>query len=205
MLPNEQRVLDIIRSYISAHGYAPTMAEIARLAGYRARSQVHGYVNSLIEQGHLIREPRARRGLRLADSSSTGRGEGEGQLCIPLQGRIAAGQPIEALPGGEELDLQQLFLNDGRYLLRVSGDSMVDIGLFDGDIAVIEHRETAQNGEIVVALVDEQEATVKRFQRLSAEQVELRPENRTMQPMVYATSRVRIQGVLVCSLRMYNH
>lgn len=197
MLPAEKRILDIIRTHVAAHGYAPTLREIAEQAGYRAKSQVHGYVSSLIEQGHLVREPRARRGLRLADDTTT-------NLCIPLQGRIAAGRPIEALPGGEELDLKQLFLQDDRYLLRVSGDSMVDIGLFDGDTAVIRHQDSARDGEIVVALVDEQEATLKRFRRLPDDRVELQPENRTLSPMVYEASRVRIQGVLVGSVRTYS-
>ncbi len=197
MLPAEKRILDIIRDHVAEHGYAPTLREIAEQAGYRARSQVHGYVSSLIEQGHLVREPRARRGLRLADADATER------LSIPLQGRIAAGRPIEALPGGEELDLKQLFLQEDRYLLRVSGDSMVEIGLLDGDTAVIRHQDTARNGDIVVALVDEQEATLKRFRRLPDNRIELQPENSALSPMVYEASRVRIQGVLVGSVRTY--
>lgn len=198
MLPSEQRILDIIRRHIAENGYAPTLEEIAREAGHKARSQVHKYVNSLIEQGYLERAPRARRGLRLTGAANP-------ELSLPIAGRIAAGQPIEAIAGGEELDLRELFLREGRYPLRVSGESMIDIGLHDGDIALIQYQETARNGEIVVALIDDNEATLKRFRRLPDGHIELCPENPAMQPMVYAPERVRIQGVLICSLRMYNH
>lgn len=197
MLPSEQRILNIIRQYITEHGYAPTLEEIAREAGLKARSQVHKYVNSLIEQGHLTRDGRARRGLKLVEEDTN-------LLSIPIAGQIAAGQPIEAISGGEELDLKELFLKEGRYPLRISGESMIDVGLHDGDIAIIQHAQTARKGEIVVALIDDCEATLKRFRKLPDGSIELSPENTSMEPMVYEPHRVSIQGTLVCSLRVYN-
>ena len=197
MLPSEQRILNIIRQYIAEHGYAPTLEEIAQEAGLKARSQVHKYVNSLIEQGHLARDGRARRGLKLIEEDTN-------LLSIPIAGRIAAGQPIEAISGGEELDLKELFLKEGRYPLRISGESMIDVGLHDGDIAIIQHAQTARKGEIVVALIDDCEATLKRFRKLPDGHIELSPENTAMEPMVYEPHRVSIQGTLVCSLRVYN-
>ena len=96
-----------------------------------------------------------------------------------------------------------MFVGKDRFALQIKGDSMIDIGILDGDIVVIEPRDTAQFGDIVVALIDDQEATLKRFKRLKDGSVELSPENQDLQPMVYDASRVKIQGILVGQLRSY--
>lgn len=127
----------------------------------------------------------------------------DGAPGIPLLGRIAAGRPIEAIEDAESLDLGAFFVGPDRYALRVTGDSMVDVGILDGDTVILRKQETARPGEVVVALIDGQEATLKRLGRVENGMVELIPENSAMRPMHYAAGRVSIQGVLVGQLRSY--
>jgi|GEM_PF-59055 len=122
---------------------------------------------------------------------------------IPLLGRIAAGLPIEAIEDQRFLDLSGLFAGPERYALRVSGDSMMDAGILDGDTVILRKQQTARPGDIVVALIDGQEATLKRLGGERDGLVELVPENATMEPLRYAASRVSFQGVLIGQLRHY--
>lgn len=123
---------------------------------------------------------------------------------IPLLGKIAAGKPIEAMSNEDTLDLAGFFIGPDRYALRVTGDSMIEAGILDGDTVIIKKQSTARTGDIVVALIDRTEATLKRLGPSRQDKsVELQPENTTMKPMRYAASRVEIQGVLVGQLRSY--
>ena len=124
-------------------------------------------------------------------------------LRIPLLGRIAAGQPIEAIEDTNYLDLAAFFIGPDRYALRVTGDSMVDVGILDGDTVILRKQDTARTGDIVVALIDAQEATLKRLGEFNDGMVELIPENSNMNIMQYAAYRVSFQGVLVGQLRSY--
>ncbi len=124
-------------------------------------------------------------------------------LRIPLLGRIAAGQPIEAIEDANYLDLAAFFIGPDRYALRVSGESMMDVGILDGDTVILRKQNTARAGDIVVALIDSQEATLKRLGTVKGGMVELIPENSTMNTMLYAAHRVSFQGVLVGQLRSY--
>ncbi len=124
-------------------------------------------------------------------------------MRIPLLGRIAAGMPIEAIEDQNYLDLAAFFIGPDRYALRVTGNSMMDVGILDGDTVILRKQETAHSGDIVVALIDGQEATLKRLGALQDGQVELIPENASMDTMRYAASRVSFQGVLVGQLRNY--
>ena len=124
-------------------------------------------------------------------------------LRIPLLGRIAAGQPIEAIEDTNYLDLAAFFIGPDRYALRVTGDSMVDVGILDGDTVILRKQDTARTGDIVVALIDSQEATLKRLGEFRDDMVELIPENSSMSNMQYAAHRVSFQGVLVGQLRSY--
>ena len=124
-------------------------------------------------------------------------------LRIPLLGRIAAGQPIEAIEDTNYLDLAAFFIGPDRYALRVTGDSMMDVGILDGDTVILRKQDTARTGDIVVALIDSQEATLKRLGEYRDDMVELIPENSTMSVMQYAAHRVSFQGVLVGQLRSY--
>ena len=126
-----------------------------------------------------------------------------GDFVIPLLGRIAAGQPIEAIEDANYLDLAAFFIGPDRYALRVTGESMIDVGILDGDTVILRKQATAQTGDIVVALIDAQEATLKRLGETRNGVVELIPENGSMATMRYDASRVSFQGVLVGQLRSY--
>ncbi|ASJ75129.1 transcriptional repressor LexA [Granulosicoccus antarcticus] len=126
-----------------------------------------------------------------------------GDFVIPLLGRIAAGQPIEAIEDANYLDLAAFFIGPDRYALRVTGESMMDVGILDGDTVILRKQDTAQTGDIVVALIDAQEATLKRLGETRNGIVELIPENSSMATMRYDASRVSFQGVLVGQLRSY--
>ena len=134
----------------------------------------------------------------LADSGMT-----SGDFRIPLLGRIAAGQPIEAIEEQSHLDLAGFLVGPDRYALRVTGESMIDVGILDGDTVILRKQDTAHRGDIVVALIDGQEATLKRLGETRDGVIELIPENRNMTTMRYAAARVRLQGVLVGQLRTY--
>lgn len=142
-------------------------------------------------------EPRARQGAAATGSDASG------PSSIPLLGRIAAGLPIEAIEEQSHLDLAGLFAGPERFALRVSGDSMIDAGILHGDTVIVRKQDVANVGEIVVALIDGQEATLKRLGRVADGFVELVPANASMETMRYAAARVRFQGVLVGQLRQY--
>ncbi len=191
----QQNALESIRDYTQRHGHAPTLEEIGAAIGVSSRGAVHRLVQTLVDKGYLFRESSSWRSLRLTEQQDN--------RTLPLLGRIAAGQPIEAIPGEETLDLSEFLLGPRRYALRVVGDSMTGIGILDGDTVVVEHADTARNGEIVVALIDGEEATLKRLNRRRDGTIELIAENSAIPPMVYPASRVRIQGVVVGQLRSY--
>jgi len=191
-----REVYDFVRAYTLRHGYAPKLREIASHLGIRSRGVAHRYLRALEQEGLLRIEPDRARGARL-------RGAMGRSLTLPLLGRIAAGQPIEAIPGEDEIDLSEFFVNPNRFVLRVMGDSMIEDGILDGDMVVVEKRASADDGEIVVALIDGIEATLKRLQKNRDGSVTLRPANSQMPPMRYAAARVRIQGVVVGQFRSY--
>ncbi|MDH5471987.1 MAG: transcriptional repressor LexA [Gammaproteobacteria bacterium] len=196
MLTDSQRkTLAFIRHYIAHHGYAPTLQEIAAGIGIQSRGVVHRYIQALIAEGHLENTSGRHRGLQLMDSAQ--------DLRLPLLGKIAAGQPIEAIPGHDEINLADFFMGSDRFALKVQGDSMIDLGILDGDIAVIKQQNDARNGDIVVALIDNEEATLKTFQRVDQNLIKLIPANKYMQAMIYEAERVQIQGILIGSLRRY--
>ncbi len=122
---------------------------------------------------------------------------------IPLLGKIAAGMPIEAISDEEHLDLAGFFIGPDRFALRVTGDSMIEAGILDGDTVIVRKQSTARSGDIVVALIDLQEATLKRLGQHSMESIELIPENSEMATLIYSGARVSIQGVVVGQMRTY--
>lgn len=191
----QHRTLTFIKEYMNEHEYAPTAAEIAQGTGIKSRGVVHRYLRALESAGAIALTPRRHRNISLVDQPIPTR------FGLPLIGEIAAGHPIEALPDSDPINLADIFLGENRYALRVKGDSMIEEGIFDGDIVVCEQRDTVRDGQIVVALVDQQEATLKRLERNQAGEVVLHPANRTMAPMVYPPERVDIQGVYVGLLR----
>jgi len=197
MTPSQQRTLDYIQAYILRNGHAPTYPEIAQGIGIQSQGTAHRYVKSLIDEGFLLNEEGSHRGLRLPDE------EMEQGMSIPLLGKIAAGQPIEAIAGYDGINLNQMFGGDNRYALKVDGESMVELGILDGDTVVIESCNSASKDSVVVALIDNYEVTLKIYRPLSHGRIKLIPANSTMEPMVYPAERVQIQGVLVGTLRTY--
>ena len=193
----EKRILNFIHAFIVKHGHSPTMVEIGEAMEINSKGTVHRYVQNLRQKGMLAQSERGWRGIRLADDALSH------SNTLPLVGRIAAGHPIEAIENQQEINLSEMFVGKDRYALQVKGDSMIEIGILDGDIVIIEPRNTAEFGDIVVALIDDQEATLKRFKRLKDGRIELSPENQNLQPMIYDASRVNIQGLLVGQLRSY--
>jgi len=192
----QHKTLDFIRQYIAREGFAPTLTEIAVGLGGSSKGSVHKQVQALAQAGHIELLPGRKRGIQLTAELQ------QSANTLPLIGCIAAGQPIEAIPGQDKLDLSPIMGTD-RYALVVKGDSMMGMGILDGDTVIIKPCDTARDGEVVVALIDESEATLKRLRHIDNETVELVPEHMTMQPMRYQANRVRIQGVLAGQLRFY--
>ncbi|MHB8454086.1 MAG: transcriptional repressor LexA [Acidiferrobacterales bacterium] len=200
MLTDRQRqVYDFIGAYQRRCGVSPKLREIAQHLGISSRGSVHRHVRSLAVAGLISIEPDCARGIRIVAGESSGVRDGR----LPLLGRIAAGRPLEAIAGQDTIDLSEFFVAPGRFVLRVQGDSMVEAGILDGDMVVVQHTESAPDGEIVVALIDGVEATLKRLKRNCDGTITLQPENGLMAPMRYAGARVQIQGVVVGQFRSY--
>lgn len=194
----QQLTLDFIQRYIAIHTVAPKLQEIAEGIGISSRGVAHRYVQALIDSGFITMDSGRHRGIRLRKPNTHNT-----ESILPLLGKIAAGRPIEAIPGEDQIDLRDFF-GHNNFAVRVQGDSMIEAGIMDGDTVIIEFRETANDGDIVVALIDESETTLKRFKRSNkGRYIKLIPANKDMEEMVYEASRVRIQGVLIGQLRKY--
>ena len=199
--PRLQDTYRFIRDYIAQHGYAPLLSEIASGIGITSKGVVHRYLKSLVSEGLLTIESSKHRGISLTRKKLIENTRPRYQL--PLLGRIAAGQPIEALPDHDNIDLSEFFIGDNRFVLKVQGDSMIDAGILDGDMVVIEKTSHAENNDIVVALIDNDTATLKYFHNNLDDSITLTPANTTMAPMIYAADRITIQGIVVGQLRSY--
>jgi len=198
-LTDKQRLtLNFIERYIATHTVAPKLQEIAEGIGINSRGVAHRYVQALTDAGFVETDSGRHRGIRLLKPNSH-----RDESTLPLLGKIAAGKPIEAIPGEDEIDLKDFF-GHNNFAVRVQGDSMIEAGIMDGDTVIIEFRETATDGDIVVALIDETETTLKRFKRSHrGRYIKLIPANKDMEEMVYEAGRIRIQGVLIGQLRKY--
>ncbi|NIR29408.1 MAG: transcriptional repressor LexA [Gammaproteobacteria bacterium] len=206
LTPRQREIYECLRRRRERSEPPPTLDELARALGLRSRGSLHKQVRALVEAGLV--EPMAgrRRGVRLTappDGAPASHEAGSPQAVLALLGRIAAGRPIEAIEVPEEVEVPAGLL--GRracYALAVRGDSMTEDGILDGDMVIVEHRTHADNGEVVVALIDGEEATLKRIEQRS-DTVVLHPAHHDMAPMSYAPERVRIQGVAVGLIRRY--
>lgn len=191
------KTYQFIQNYMAEHDHAPSMAEIALGIGISSRGVAHRYVKALEQRGYLVLEAGRKRNIRLCEPEKE-----KSSYCLPLLGKIAAGQPIESVLDDEMIDMTSLFLTPGHYVLRVQGDSMVDEGIFDGDLIICKHADRADDGQIVVALVDGDSATLKKLGREKPGWVSLHPANANHQVQTYPSERVRIQGVYVGLLRV---
>jgi len=178
------------------YDHPPSHDELCQALGLSSRGSLHKHIQALIQAGLVEPMERSHRGIRLVEQAR----EGDG---TPVLGTIAAGRPIEAVPQAETMQVPDELLGKRPcYVLRVSGDSMIEAGILDGDYVVIEQRNSASNGEIVVALLANEEVTLKRIEQKPG-QVILHPANASMQAMIYSPVDVQIQGVLKGLLRSY--
>ena len=193
---NQQKILDFIKAEIDDKGYPPSVREICAAVGLRSTSTVHAHLNHLEAQGLIRRDSTKPRALEVLDGSHA-RGR-----SVPLVGRVTAGMPILAVENIEDyLTLpREIVGKDDLFCLRVQGESMIDIGILDGDIVVLRQQDTAENGEIVVAMTRDDEATLKRIFYEDGH-VRLQPENKTMSP-IYADT-VTVLGKLTALIRQF--
>ena len=198
----QQEIYEFLLGNLHTFPHPPTLDELCEALGLKSRGSLHKQIQALIEAGLVEPMHNLRRGIRLTESAEMPVVANEGEL--PLYGKIAAGQPIEAIAGAETIAVPPMLrTSQPCYVLEVKGDSMIEEGILDGDWVVIEHRSQARDGEIVVALVDGEEATLKRIEQGRGE-VTLYPANSSMQPMRYLPEQVQIQGVLVGQMRRYH-
>ena len=217
MLTAKQReLLMFIRQRLGEDGVSPSFDEMREALDLKSKSGVHRLISALEERGFIRRLPNRARALEVLKipETSTASPPAPAQLRpvrtaandtmeIPLHGKIAAGTPIEALQGTESFSVPAALLGPGEhYALEVSGDSMVDEGILDGDFALIRKVDTAREGEIVVALINNEEATLKTFRR-EGNMVRLDPANRHYEPQRYRPDQVHIQGRLAGLIRRY--
>ncbi len=214
--PRQQDVLNAIVELTDGHGYPPTLQELATALGLKNRMTVHQHVVALKKKGLVIWEPKLNRSLRVAqeglsyvtvdrnkhpvdhDLGAIHEDEEEHQTSgVPLAGRIAAGRPIDAFETPEYLRIDSQYTDNGCFALEVKGDSMIEDGIYDGDFVIIKPNPSPLNGEIVVALLEDGTATLKRFYKESGG-YRLQPGNSQMEPIFVSKSQdVQIQGVVV--------
>lgn len=222
MLTRKQHeLICFIHDRLAETGVSPSFEEMKEALDLKSKSGVHRLISALEERGFLRRLPNRARALEVvkmperveprraapaaAPPPRVAMPEPANDVIeIPLHGRIAAGMPIEAFEGSSTLPVPAALLGSGEHFaLEVAGDSMVDAGILDGDYALIRRTESARDGEIVVALIDDSEATLKYFRREGA-MVRLDPANRSYDPQRYAPAQVRVQGKLAGLLRRYD-
>jgi repressor LexA len=204
--PRQRQILDYLRDHSRDHSYPPTVREIGRAVGLSSSSTVQNHLNTLETRGFITRDPAKSRTVEVVNTDAS-RGRGSNVVHLPLVGRVAAGTPVLAVENVEEhLDVgTEIAGGDDSYALTVHGESMIDVGIRDGDIVVVSPRRDAPaNGTIVVARIEnentgESEVTVKRFFRESG-RVRLQPENSTMEP-IYARE-LHLEGVVVAVIRL---
>ncbi len=190
----EQDTLNFITQYYIREHKAPLLVEIAQGLGIQSKGVIHRYLSSLEDKGYIERHSRSR-GIELVDKPDVDE--------LPLLGRIAAGKPIEAIEDQQLVNFSHLLGGPNRYVLQVKGHSMIDEGIRSGDLVVIESSNNARKNQIVVALIDNENATLKRIQFPKKNIIRLIPENKNMQSREYAAERVTIQGILVGQVRLY--
>lgn len=195
----EADIIDFIRNNVRTRGYPPSVREIGTAVGLKSSSTVHGYLKRLEEKGYLRRDPTKPRAVELI--GETGQAGAEDINVVPVLGRVAAGQPVLAEENRDfSLPLPVSYFGDGDFfMLKVRGESMIDAGIFEGDLVVVRQQPDANNGDIVVALIGD-EATVKRFYRENSH-VRLQPENRSMEPIMVRD--VSVLGKVIGLLRRY--
>jgi repressor LexA len=194
----QKEILDFLESFVTRNGYSPSFEEIARGIGLKSLATVHKHITNLEKKGLLNRVHNRSRSIDVLPPRSSKKGFDR----LPLLGRIAAGQPIEAVQMAETISLGDIIGNREVFALEVRGDSMRDEHIVSGDYVLVERTATAREGEIIVALVDGYDATLKRFYREGG-MIRLQPSNKEMAPIFAPAANVAIQGKVLGILRKY--
>jgi repressor LexA len=204
----QKQVLDFIADFISDKGYSPSYEEMARGLELASLATVHKHISALEEKQYLRRSYNQSRSLEVSEAYLVERrrqqqDKAHAGMELPLLGRIAAGAPVEAVADDAKLNFADFVGHAETFALEVRGDSMIDDHICSGDFVLVEKTPQVRDGDIVVALVDGMETTLKRFYREPNEQVRLQPANSAMQPIVVSTSALQIQGRVLAVLRKY--
>lgn len=185
MTPLEHKIIRYINDFNRDNGYSPSVDQIRITLGHKSKGSVHRYLSRLVASGELKKNNDSGRNVYVQKKTQH----------MPMAGRIAAGSPIEAIAESEQLNFFDRFTDEGLYQLQIKGDSMIDIGISEGDIVLIKPARKAHDKQIVVALIDGADATLKRYYK-RGKHVELYAENSNYEPQIYSAERVEIQGVL---------
>lgn len=193
-------ILKFIKSEVRQKGYPPSVREIGKAVGLASSSTVHGHLDRLEKKGFIRRDPTKPRAIEVLDSNMASGVPKSATVHIPVIGKVTAGQPITAVENIDEyLPLPERIISDDNvFILHVVGESMINAGIYDGDMVIVKQQPNAENGDIVVAMTDEDEATVKRFFK-EKDHIRLQPENPTMEPIVL--DNVTILGKVIAVFR----
>jgi repressor LexA len=196
----QKEILDFLEDFLTEQGYPPSFEEIARHFGYTSLATVHEHLENLRQKGYIRKSYNASRSIELVPA-----GRDAAAVELPLLGQVAAGVPIEAVEDRETVAVPEEMISRGgqHYVLRVRGDSMIDEQIRDGDCVIVSARRTAHNGEVVVALVEGDAATVKKYYDDGRGQIRLQPANSALPPMYFPAEHVAVQGVVVGVIRRY--
>lgn len=201
----QKEILEYIQSFQQENGISPTHREICERFGYSSYGTVYKHLKLLQEKGYIRRDWNQKRGIELVRGVPGGDGAEPGgeEVELPFYGRIAAGKPIEAVAGEEQIGVPQHLLgrSGDHYVLEVVGDSMIEEGIHEGDLVVVSQRNKAESGEMVVALVED-DATLKRFYP-EGEKIRLQPANPNMEPFYVPARDLRVQGIVVGLMRKF--
>jgi repressor LexA len=200
----QQEIFDFLLQNQDSFRHPPTLEELCTSLGVSSRGSLHAHIKALVDAKLIEAPERKQRGIRLTEYARQLVGGSESESSLPFVGTIAAGRPIEAVETISYMAIpDQLRTQKPCYVLKIKGDSMIEEGIFDGDWVIIEQRSYARNGEIVVALINKSEATLKFIEQYPHETL-LIPANAKMEAMRYKPEQVEIQGVLVGQMRSYS-
>ena len=213
MLTKKQHeLLLFLEEKISLSGVTPSFEEMKKKVGLKSKSGIHRLISGLEERGFIKKLPFKARAIEILKSSNTKQISADNKITmnndhiveLPIVGRIAAGLPIEAIESGENCLYVPKMLTRGldSFVLEIKGDSMIDAGISDGDFAIIKKQSTANNGDIAVALTNENEATLKRF-RKRGDTIALEAANEAFETRIYSAGQISIQGILIGLIRQY--
>ncbi|MBK5294841.1 MAG: transcriptional repressor LexA [Acidobacteriia bacterium] len=206
LTPRQKQLLDFISGFVDDRGYCPSYEEIAGGLELASLATVHKHISALESKKYLRRSFNQSRSLELAPryfEETKRRSGAAASMEIPLEGRIAAGTPVEAFEGRETINFADFAGDRDTYALEVRGDSMIEDHICDGDYVLVERTKEPRNGDIVVALVGGAETTLKRFYREPGDVVRLQPANSSMHPIMVPAGQLQVQGRLLAVLRKY--